>query len=170
MAISQFPVPESGIPTGETADRPASPETGDVFYNGTTAELEIYSGTNWVPVGDDWAIGQYAPKVPTIGTATTSAVNTDITVTWTLNNDGNSPLTSITVTPYLDGTTAQTATTAATTASTSATVAGLTSGSSYTFKVKATNAIGTGAESLPTNSVTVPTFGITTVPGLPGLT
>jgi hypothetical protein len=49
---------------------------------------------------------------------------------------------SITVTPYLDGTTAQTATTAATTASTSATVAGLTSGSSYTFKVKATNAIG----------------------------
>lgn len=156
MTIQQYPAPASGIPTGETTDRPASPSTGDVFYNGSTAELEIYTGTAWVPVGDDWVIGQYPPKAPTIGTATTSGSTTDVTVTWTLNNNGNSPLTSITVTPYLNGTTAETATTAATTASTSATVAGLTQGSAYTFKVKATNAIGTGVESLATNSVTVP--------------
>jgi hypothetical protein len=36
MAISQFPVPESGIPTGDTAGRPASPVIGDVYYNGET--------------------------------------------------------------------------------------------------------------------------------------
>ena len=49
MTISQFPIPAGGIPTGTTAERPAAPSTGDVFYNGQKAVLEIYDGTNWVP-------------------------------------------------------------------------------------------------------------------------
>lgn len=36
-----------GIPSGETADRPASPAIGDQFYNGTTASLEIYTADGW---------------------------------------------------------------------------------------------------------------------------
>jgi hypothetical protein len=96
------------------------------------------------------------PQAPTIGTATTSGATTDVTVTWTLGTDGGKNLSAITVTPFLDGTTAQTATTAATTSSTSATIAGLTAGSSYTFKVKTTNANGDSADSTATDSVTVP--------------
>jgi hypothetical protein len=98
------------------------------------------------------------PEVRTIGTASTSSVTSDVTVTWTNGNNGGKNLTSITITPFLNGTTAQTSQTAATTSSTSHTFTGLTQGSSYTFKVKATNANGTCADSTATNSVTLPAF------------
>lgn len=243
MTISQFPIPAGGIPTGDTAGRPASPVIGDVYYNGQKAILEIYDGTNWVPcsapaaiptiavadVGTNIAYGSAqgvvtitpgtsggpadtylissstggytatttgttvtitvgnngswtfsgqginnfgtsvagpsvtqtlttVPQAPTIGTATTSGVTSDVTVTWTLNNNGGKNLTAIEVVPYLNGTTAQTATTAATTTATSAVISGLTMNSSYTFKVRTVNANGTGLESSATNSVTVPLF------------
>ena len=97
------------------------------------------------------------PQAPTIGTATLSVQ--DVTVTWTLNATGGKNLSAITITPYLNGTTAQTSRTAATTSSTSYTFTGasaLTAGSAYTFKVKTTNANGNSLESTATNSVTVP--------------
>jgi len=98
------------------------------------------------------------PQAPTIGTATTSSVTSDVTVSWTLNSNGGKNLSAITITPYLNGTTAQTSQTAATTSSTTHTFTGLTMASAYTFKVKTTNANGAGLESLPTNSITVPSF------------
>lgn len=248
MTISQFPPAESGIPTGNTAGRPASPVIGDVYYNGQIEILEIYNGTSWVAcsappatptiatptdasTGDAYTstagklsvvftpgtggsnatqynayttVGGYnassssttvtitgltpgtsyivygnaqnnfgtttntpdaaavtpttLPEVRTIGTATTSGVSTDVTVTWTNTNNGGKNLTSITITPFLNGTTAQTSQTAASTSSTTHTFTGLTQGSSYTFKVKATNANGTCADSTATNSVTIPTL------------
>jgi hypothetical protein len=42
-------VVSSGIPSGETADRPASPAIGDQFYNGTLGVLEIYTTSGWLP-------------------------------------------------------------------------------------------------------------------------
>jgi len=98
------------------------------------------------------------PEVRTIGTATASTSANEITVTWTNTNNGGKNLSSITITPFLNGTTAETARTAATTSSTSYTFTEgqLTAGSSYTFKVKATNANGTSADSNATNSATMP--------------
>lgn len=96
------------------------------------------------------------PQVPTIGTATASTSSNAITVTWTLGNNGGKNLTAVTITPYLNGTTAQTSVDAATTSSTSYTFTNLTGGSSYTFKVKASNANGYSAESSATNSATFP--------------
>jgi hypothetical protein len=98
------------------------------------------------------------PEAPTIGTATTSGSTTDITVTWALANNGGKNLSSITITPYLNGTTAQTSVAAATTTATSVVVTGLTVGSSYTFKVKTANANGDSLESSATNSVGIPIF------------
>jgi hypothetical protein len=98
------------------------------------------------------------PQAPTIGTPETSAVSTDITVNWTLNNNGGKALSSITITPYLNGTTAQTPQNASTTTSTSHAFTGLTQLSSYTFKVTATNANGTSLESAASSSVTVPSL------------
>jgi hypothetical protein len=98
------------------------------------------------------------PQSPTIGTASNSGTTTDVVVTWTLGNNGGKNLSAITITPYLNGTTAQTAATAATTSSTSYTFAGLTAASAYTFKVKTTNANGDSLESVATNSITIPTL------------
>jgi len=250
MAISQFPPAAGGIPTGDTAGRPANPVIGDVYYNGQLGILEIFDGSTFLacsapPVaptiatptdastGDAYTstagklsvvftpgqggglINQFnafttagghsafssgttvtitgltpgtsytvygnaqnnfgtsvntdnatavtpttLPQVPTIGTATASTSTSEVTVTWTLGNNGGKNLSAITITPFLNGTTAETARTAATTSSTSYTFTSgqLTVGSAYTFKVKATNANGTSADSTATNSVTVPFF------------
>ncbi len=75
-----------GVPKGETADRPASPSIGDVFYNGTLGVLEIYRSTGWQTIG--------SPDAPTSVSATAgSAV---ATVSFTAPT--NVPVTSYTVT------------------------------------------------------------------------
>jgi hypothetical protein len=73
-------------------------------------------------------------------------------VSWTAPGETGSPITGYTVTPYI-GSTAQTPVQAGALA-TGATVPGLTNGTTYTFKVKATNAIGTGPESTGSDTVT----------------
>ncbi|HEY7120917.1 MAG TPA: DUF4082 domain-containing protein [Solirubrobacterales bacterium] len=74
-------------------------------------------------------------------------------VTWTPSaGDGGSPITGQTVTPY-DGGVAQTPAQVGPSA-TSATITGLANGTTYTFKVTATNAIGTSPASAPSNAVT----------------
>jgi hypothetical protein len=73
-------------------------------------------------------------------------------VSWTTPSDGGSTITGSTITPYI-ATTAQTPVPVAGTA-TSKTVTGLTNGVSYTFKVTATNAIGTSPASAASNAVT----------------
>lgn len=97
------------------------------------------------------------PQAPTIGAVSMSGVTTDVIVDWTLNSTGGQALTAITVTPYLNGVTAGSTQNASTTSSTSMTFTGLTRGSSYTFKVKTTNANGTGLESSASSSLTIPT-------------
>jgi hypothetical protein len=98
-----------------------------------------------------------APAAPSGVTAT--AGNASATVSWSAPANGGSAITSYTVTPYI-GSTAQTPVTV--TAPTAA-VTGLTNGTAYTFKVSATNAVGTSPDSAastpvtPTN-VTAPAF------------
>ena len=239
MANSVYPVPSSGIPSGNTASRPGNPVTGTTYYNGTKSILEIYNGTAWVaasapsgipsisvsnvgtgvaygaaqaevtftpnanggiPIGynvassaggytatttsttatitvgnngsytfsgtsyNDFGISASSPtttvtlttrpEAPTIGSASTVPGGTNISLTWSLGNNGGSVLTSLDVIPYLNGTTAQTAVNVATNATT-ATITGLTMNSSYTFRVRATNANGS-TDSSASNSVTVP--------------
>jgi hypothetical protein len=95
------------------------------------------------------------PQVPSGVTATASTSASEATVTWTNNSNGGKPLSAITITPYLNGTTAQTSRTAATTSSTSYTftTGQISAGQNYTFKVSATNSNGTCAESTASNTV-----------------
>jgi hypothetical protein len=73
-------------------------------------------------------------------------------VTWTAPPESGSPITSYTITPYI-GASAQTSATAGGSAA-SATISGLTNGTAYTFKVTATNAVGTGPESTASAATT----------------
>jgi hypothetical protein len=90
-----------------------------------------------------------APGAPAAVNA--SAGTASATVTWSAPaSDGGSAITGYLVTPYV-GVVAQTPITTANVAS--VTVPGLTNGTTYTFRVAARNAVGTGPESV-SNAVT----------------
>lgn len=87
------------------------------------------------------------PGAPTIGTATSPSSTTASVAFTAPANLGVPPLTSYTATSSPGGFTG-------TGASSPITVSGLTAGTTYTFTVTATNALGTGPASAASNSVT----------------
>ncbi len=90
-----------------------------------------------------------APSAPTAVNAV--AGNGQVTVSWSAPSNGGSPITSYTVTPYVGGV-AQAPRTFGTT--TSAVVSGLTDGTTYTFTVVASNAVGSSHPSSASAAVT----------------
>ncbi len=125
--------------------------------NGTSYTFKV-SAANATGTGPDSSPSNAVtpnalPGAPTGVTAT--AGDASAKVSWTApTNNGGSTITKYTVTPYI-GTTAQTpVTVTGAPAATSTTVTGLTNGTTYTFKVSATNATGTGPDSSPSNAVT----------------
>jgi hypothetical protein len=99
------------------------------------------------PVTPQLAVAPSSPTAVVARPATRSAL-----VTWSPSAaNGDSPITGQTVTPYV-GTTAQTPVQVGAGA-TSATVTGLTNGTSYTFRVTASNDAGTSPPSAPSAAV-----------------
>jgi hypothetical protein len=145
-------------PTTVTGSPPAPSTTVSGLTNGTAYTFTV-SATNAVGTGPVSAASNSvtptaptAPAAPTAVTATAGAGSAQ--VSWTAPSNGGSAITSYTVTPFI-GTTAQTPTTVTgTPPATSTTVTGLNNGTAYTFTVSATNAIGTGPASAPSNAVT----------------
>ncbi len=104
-----------------------------------------------------YVVANAVPGAPTIGTAT--AGNAQATVSFTAPaSNGGSAITTYTVTTSPGGITKSGA-------ASPIAVTGLTNGTAYTFTVKATNAVGSGAASAASNSVT-PAAPIN-VPGTP---
>ena len=145
-------------PTVITGNPPATNATISGLTNGVTYTFSV-TATNAVGTGPASAASNaVTPQAPTApGTpagVTATATNAAATVTWTAPANGGSPITGYAVTPYIGGS-AQTATmVTGSPPPTTTTVSGLTNGTSYTFKVTATNAIGTGPPSPPSNAVT----------------
>jgi hypothetical protein len=142
--------PEPGTgPTGDTAQSLHAQSRGPSPSTATTVagSAGLGGGGASGPGGPGGASTTTTPAVvPGSPTGVTVRSGSgDVTVSWSVPDDGGSPLTSYTVTPYI-GAAAQTPDTSP--ASTpSQVVGGLTDGTAYTFTVTATNAVGSGAPS-----------------------
>jgi hypothetical protein len=145
-------------PTVVNGNPPATNATVTGLTDGTSYTFTV-TATNAVGTGPASSPSNaVTPTAPTAPAAPTSVIatagNGAATISWTAPGNGGSPITSYTVTPYLAGT-AQSATTVnGSPPATTTTVTGLANGSAYTFKVTATNAVGTGPASAASNSVT----------------
>ena len=108
------------------------------------------TGAPSAPSNGATPLGQSAPSAP-LNVSATPATGQAL-VSWSApSSNGNSAITGYTVTPYV-GAVAQ-PTVQAGPSATSAIVGGLTDGTSYTFKVEATNAIGPSVESAASREV-----------------
>ncbi|MGD0844412.1 MAG: DUF1566 domain-containing protein [Geobacteraceae bacterium] len=121
--------------------------------NGSEVKSNGYTRPAW-PVRGGQVNKSYFPDPPLVGSATANYGKATITFTPPANN-GGSAITSYTVTSDPENKTA-------TGTSSPITITGLTEGQTYSFTVTATNAVGTGAASSPSNSVTLKDF-----PGAP---
>ncbi len=153
---------------GATAGTPVTGLTSPIIVtgltNGTTYTFTIAVtttvGTTYSPTGSNAVTPATVPDAPTIGTAASG--NAQATIVFTAPAfDGGDPVTSYTVTPYI-GAAAQATTLGA---ASPITVTGLSNGTTYTFKVAATNNVGTGVASAASNSVTP-----ATIPDAPAIT
>ena len=133
-----------------------TPITG--LTNGTTYTFRV-AAINAVGTGNQSAASNAVtpvapatvPGAPTDRTAT--AGNAQATLTWTAPaSNGGSAITGYVVTPYI-GAAAQTLDHRRQRAD-DATITGLTNGTTYTFRVAAINAVGTGDQSADSNAVT----------------
>ena len=150
---------------GSTAQTPTTvtgspPVTNARIHNLTGGTSYTFKVTASNPNGSGPASDPSNAVTPTSGSVATAPLNVaavpgsqSAQVSWSAPaNNGGSPVTGYIVTPYV-GSTAQT-TTAVGGSTLVATVPGLTNNTAYTFKVAATTAAGTGAQSTATNAVT----------------
>ncbi len=137
-------------PGGATASCPASPCTVTGLTNGTTYTFTVHAtnanGSSVESSASSAVTPALPPGAPT--NASASAAPGQATVSFTAPaSDGGSPITGYTVTSSPGGLTG-------TCSASPCTVTGLTDGTSYTFSVHATNAVGSSAESAPSAAVT----------------
>jgi Domain of unknown function (DUF4082)/Fibronectin type III domain/Bacterial Ig domain len=133
---------------------PASATTSNGLYSYTTTSsfpTSTYNGTNyWV----DPVFSPAAPPGQVTGVSATAGAGS-ARVSWVAPTSGG-VVTTYTVTPYV-GSTAQTPT-AVSGSTLSTKISGLTPGTTYTFKVQASNPNGSGPVSAASNQVTPQTF------------
>ena len=154
--------------TGQSASGTASPLTITGLTNGTpvTATVVATNGVGSGPasVPTNSVTPAAAPTVPTApGTPTAVGGNAQGTVSFTPPaSNGGSPITSYTAYASSGQSSSGTAS--------PITVTGLANGTAVNFTVKATNAVGTGPASVPSNTVTpqAPSGFVITNTGLPG--
>ena len=156
-AIVNYTVTAGGVPVGYCT---VSPCTISGLYNGSTYSFTMHAN-NAVGSGPESGASSSitlpnVPSAPIIGSATRG--NAQATVTFGTAAGNGSTITGYTVVSSPGGV-------SATCASSPCIVTGLTNGTAYTFTVHATNAVGDGASSAPSNSVTP-----ATTPGAPTIT
>ena len=134
---------------GDTASRPTSPSTGDLYFDTTINKLLVYYSSGWKiqPNGN-------LPAAPTSVTATPGTY--EATVTWVAPSisDGFAIIDYAIEYSSNSGSTWSSYSHSMST-STSATITGLTGGGSYIFRIAALSALGYGSYSTSSSSITV---------------
>jgi hypothetical protein len=144
-------------PRTVTGSPPATGTTITGLTSGTTYRFTVQA-VNPTGTGPESAQSNaVTPQTPVVPAAPTGVAaqpaSQSARVTWTAPaGDGDSAITGYAVTPYI-GAAAQTPVQAGA-AATSATITGLTNGTSYTFRVTATNGVGTSPASAASNAAT----------------
>jgi hypothetical protein len=149
-AITSYTV--TSTPGSITATGTASPITVTGLTTGTNYTFTV-TATNSVGTGAASAASNSTrtwsvPGAPTVGTATQTGATTATLAFTAPAIVGGTPITSYTVTSTPPGGSAAAGTTSP------LSITGLTTATSYTFVVKAVNAIGAGANSAASNSIT----------------
>ena len=155
FASTGVQVPDTIVtaPTGTTTV-PASVTIS--LVNGTSYQFAVAASNSSGSSAFSAPSNAVTPQVPTVPGAptgvTATAGNASALVAWTAPlNNGGSAITSYTVTVFANGVAGSTVTVPG--ATTGAQIANLTNGTSYTFTVHATNALGNGPESAPSAPV-----------------
>jgi len=154
--ISSITGQQRSYNSGTTANRPANPISGELYYDTTIGGLMVYNGVSWstflTPAGVLAPTGPVATNSGNGRALNNGAASISFTTSSELG--GSAALYTVTSTP---GTYTQTGT------SSPILVTGLQSNTSYTFTVKASNSY-SNATSAATAAITA-----TTVPGQPSL-
>jgi hypothetical protein len=156
--VTPYLGPTAQPPTTITGTPPATSASITGLTDGSAYTFTV-SAANGVGTGPASApSNQVTPTAPTVpaapGSVTATAGNQSANVSWTAPANGGSPITRYTVTPYLGGIAQPSTQVAGSPPVTAATITGLTNGSSYTFTVSASNAVGAGPASAPSQAVT----------------
>ncbi len=145
-------------PLTAPANGSVAPGNGVYAYgSSSTFPSSTYNASNYFvdvlfnPSGGGGGGGSTAPGAPTGVTA--SPASGEAQVSWTAPANGGSAITGYTIT-VIPSSGSSTTVPVNSGSATSDVVTGLTVGSSYTFEVSATNAIGTGGESSASNAIT----------------
>jgi titin len=155
-AITGYTV--TSAPGGITASAAGNVTSATVsgLTNGTGYTFTV-TATNVAGTGLPSAPSNMVTPAPTVPGQVTNVVavggDAQATLTWTAPDNGGSPITAYRVTP-VQGTSDQSPIIFNSTA-TSQVVTGLTNGQAYTFRVAAQNAVGTGVDSTPSNSISL---------------
>jgi hypothetical protein len=148
LPITSYTVTSS--PGGFTASGASSPLTVTGLQSSTSYTFTVTAtnaiGTSSASVASNSITATTVPQAPTIGTAADGGTGTSATVTYTAGATGGKAVSAYTATSSPGSLTG--------TGASPITVSGLTTGTSYTFTVTATNANGTSTASSASNSVT----------------
>ena len=143
-AVTSSPGNKTCTTTGTTSCTVSGLNNGTAYTFTVTATNAM--GTGPASAASPAATPSVVPGAPTIGTATNGVSSASVTFTPPASN-GGAPITNYTATSSPSGITG-------TCASSPCVVNGLVPGTSYTFKVTATNGSGTGPSSNSSNSIT----------------
>jgi hypothetical protein len=153
-AFSSGPIvngPLTAVANSTSSNGVFSYTTVSAFPTSTFNAANYWVDVDFQPAGSGGGGGTgTAPSAPSGVSAQPASSSTQ--VSWTAPNNGGSSITGYTVTPSTGGTAGTPMQISG--SATSATVTGLTNGSSYTFTVTATNAIGTSPASAASTAVT----------------